>query len=517
MLASVLVTVLLLAFAPPQAAPQVTEADVFVAQGVLDFDEKRFDDALANLNRALEIEPGNVEALYYTGLVHLARNRPAEAIPFLERARKKSKDDPLVAFQLGVAHFTLQEYERAEPLLEGVFRRDPSKDGLGYYVGFMRYRKKDYRGAIDAFRAGQARNPELQQLTRFYTGLALGVLGLPVQAAAEVERALRLAPGSELTGPAERLRDTLVAARGRERRLLLEARLGFFYDDNVAVVPNADGGEPLVTPLRGRAHESTGELAALRAEYAWLRTEQWEATAGASFFGTYNNDLPSFNILDFLGSAGVTRKLTLGAMPAQASLQYVFDTLFLDREEFIQRHTVALSGVLAESALHLTQVFARYQNKEFNEERPLPAEEFRDADNWTVGAVHLLRFSQDRHFLKAGYQFDLEDADGKNYAYRGHRLLAGGQYTLPWKQIRLKDDLDVHFRDYVHKNSLLPTTAPDTTRRSDTEITNVVRVEVPLPWSLTLSAEYLSSVNDSNLAVFDYTRNVYSLILSWTY
>jgi hypothetical protein len=31
-----------------------------------------------------------------------------------------------------------------------------------------------------------------------------------------------------------------------------------------------------------------------------------------------------------------------------------------------------------------------------------------------------------------------------------------------------------------------------------------VRVEIPLPYRFTLSAEYLKTVNESNLAVFDY-------------
>src|SRR5439155_1613846 len=83
-------------------------------------------------------------------------------------------------------------------------------------VGFLRYRKKDYRGALAAFRAGRTNDPQIQQLTRLYTGLALAGMGLPAQAVAEVEQAIRLAPASAVTGPAERLRDAMVTARERE-------------------------------------------------------------------------------------------------------------------------------------------------------------------------------------------------------------------------------------------------------------------------------------------------------------
>ena len=526
---------LLILLLVPGAHAQTTEADLYVAQAILDFDDRKYDSALDNLRKALALEPDHLEALYYMGVVHMAQARSADAIPFLERARMKAPDDPAVALQLGLAYFALQQYDRAQPLLEEAFRRQPDQDGLGYYVGFMRYRNKDYRGALQAFRTGRSTDPEIQQLTRLYTGLALAVQGLSGQAANEVEEALRLAPATALTGPVERLRDTIVAARQRERRLSAEIRFGFFYDNNVAVVPDKDTGEhqdPLVAVLREANHVSTGELFGLRADYIWWKTDAWAASIGYSFFGTYNNALPSFNVTNHVGTLGLTYRTALGGMAAQAGAQYSFDILFLDEDEFIRRHTGTIFGTLVESDLHLTQVFGRYQRKEFNQLVPqLPQEEDRTGNNWTVGFTHFLRFAQDRHFIKGGYQFDYEDTVGRNYEYRGHRIVAGGQYTLPWYGIRLKYDLDVHLRGYVFKNTLLPTNDPGTKTRYDKELVNVVRIEIPIPYKgiclplegpdrrdcLTLSAEWQHTNNISNIAVFDYTRDVTSLTLSWTY
>jgi tetratricopeptide (TPR) repeat protein len=499
------------------AFAQSTEADVYVAQAVLEYSEGKYDEALANLRKALETEPDHVEALYLTGVVLMAKDQPAQATPFLEKARARSRTDPAIAFQLGLAYFAQQQYDRAQPLLEEAFRSQPTLDGLGYYVGFLRYRTKDYRGALDAFRAGRTSNTDLQQLTKFYSGLALGVLGLPGQAAAEIDQAIRAAPASAFTGPAERLRDSMVAARQGQRRLSAEVRLGFFYDDNVAVIPNADSSEPLVAALRRVKATSSGELFGLRADYAWLRTDQWEATIGYSFFTTYNNDLPSFNIMSHLGNVGATYRTAVASMPLLVGGQYAFDALFLDQEKFVLRHTGSAFVSLVESDRYLSQLFARYQNKNFAQIIDTLPGENRDANNWMIGATQLFRFAEDRHYVKLGYQFDWDDTVGQNYEYVGNRVLAGGQYTLPWLAIRLKYDLDVHFRNYQHKNNLLPTTAPGTTRRQDQEITNIVRAELPLPHSFTMVAEYQRTMSISNIAVFDYTRNVYTLMLSWSY
>src|SRR2546425_1142252 len=217
------------------ARAQQSEADVFVAQGILAYEDKRYDEALALLAEALKIDPDSVDALYYTGLVHLARKKPDLALEPLERARRASGSDTSVLYQLGVAYFELERYAQAEPLLTTVFERDPQIDGIGYYVGFLRYRRRDYQGAVRAFDAGRGTDPGLQQLIRFYNGLALAMLGLPERAAAEVEAALRAQPSSSLTGPAERLRSTILATRERERRFSIELRAGMFYDTNVPV------------------------------------------------------------------------------------------------------------------------------------------------------------------------------------------------------------------------------------------------------------------------------------------
>jgi len=123
------------------AVAQTTEADVYVAQAVLEFDDKKYDAALENLRRALELEPDHVEALYFTGAVYAAQKRPDLAAPYLERARAKSPRDTSIAYQLGLVYFAQQQYDKAEPLLEEAFRANPGLDSLGYYVGLLHNHK----------------------------------------------------------------------------------------------------------------------------------------------------------------------------------------------------------------------------------------------------------------------------------------------------------------------------------------------------------------------------------------
>ena len=501
---------------------QQPEADVFVAQAILAYADQRYDEALARLQDALRLDPNHVDALYYTGLVRLAQRRPDLAVEPLERARTRAPASLPVLHQLGVAYFAQEEYDKAQPLLERVLAGQPDADSVGYYVGFLRYRKKDYTGALRAFRANVTSDPNVEQLTRLYSGLALAVLGLPERAAAEVEAAQRIQPASPITGPAERLREAMVAARERERRFGAEVRVGGLYDTNVPVLPGGGGADPLVAALlRDQEKESPGALAGFRLDYSFLRSGPWEAIASYSLLAIAytESSFEDFDLLDQVASVSALYRGEVTGLPYQLGAQYSFNDTMLGWEDFLQRHTLTLFGTLVENAGNLSGAQLRAQHKDFVAQRGIARDDDRDAWNYMLGLTHVFRFAEDRHLIRLGYQFDVEDADGRNFRYIGHRLLAGVQYTLPWRRFEtlIRYDYDVHFRDYTRINTSQPTLAPGTRERSDTEQTHVIRVEQTLGLGLSLSADYQIISVDSNIPVFSFDRNVASLSLSWRY
>ena len=536
----------LLAAAPARA--QQSEADVFVAQAILAYEDKRYEEALGFLGEALAQDPKNVEALYYTGLVNIGMQRLDQAVQALNRARTLAPDDFSVRFLLGVAYFSQERYDEAEPLLTQSFKERPKTDGLGYYVGFMRYRTKNYAGALEAFRAESSENPAIQQLTRFYSGLALAVMGLPEQAAAELDAATRGLTGTALTGSAERLRDAIAAGGGAGNRFHAEVRLGFTYDNNVKVLPNPSN-DPLANAIRFLDTKSPGELASVTLSYDWLRYGNWESTVGYQFFQTYVNNFHDFDIQDQVATLGATYRgaFETGVLAGSRFLvggQYAFDNQLLGENQFLQRNTGTLFGTWqmnsgGDSFWNPTNVFSpifRVQGKVFNNFTgvPLPPEENRDAINYTVGLSHTFYWSGDRHWFRVGYQWDTDVARGRNWSYRGHRVLAGVQYTLPSWDTRLAYNMDVHFANYLHANSLFPILSLDplvhsgAVQRADVEQIHVFALEQPLPFFVrqeagaprtpfTLRIEYQIGVTSSNIALYAYNRNVASVSISFQY
>ena len=139
---AVLVLLALVLAAPAPVVAQPTDADVDVAEAILAVEDKQWDKALDLLRRALARQPDHVEALYYTGVAYMGKRQPAAAVPVLQRARQLSPAESSIALQLGLAYVALEQYDRAATILEEAFAREPGLDSLGYYVGFLRYRKE---------------------------------------------------------------------------------------------------------------------------------------------------------------------------------------------------------------------------------------------------------------------------------------------------------------------------------------------------------------------------------------
>lgn len=518
------------------ALAQQGEAEVLLAQGTIAYDEGKYDEALRLLHQAQSLDPNNSRTLYYLGLTFLAKKQPSAAITHLQTAFELRPSDLFNRYQLGVAHFALKDYDGASPLLFKVYEEQPQIEDLGFYVGFLRYREKEYDKALEAFQMNRSQDPDINQLTLFYRGLVLGVLGVPEQAIRQLDEALRVEAVSPLTQGAIQLRDALATGRRapqEKKRLRIQLSVGGFYDDNVAINPNVST-DPVAQNLRSRKASSSGFLTSALFDYSWLRHGPFESTINYQFFQTlnFNNYLSRFNTQDHIVGTGAYYRGTALENPYQIGFEYSFDYLLLDDVAFLSRHSPTLSLLLVEPSFsipllgsvgNLTSGIVRYQIKTFyNEPANIDPRFFgpdvRDGYNTMLGFSHIFRLSNDAHFVRFGYQYDNENTDGANFTYRGNKFLTGAQVSLPIPTFRLRYSLDIHWRNYnAAANSFFPTNAPGTVKRQDIQYNHLVQLVDELPYNFSLIFQYQYLRNDSNIGVFDYTKNVFSLIVNWTY
>lgn len=519
---------------------QQAESEVLIAQSVVAFDEHRYDDALRFLSRARELNPRDPRGLYYLGLTHLALKNPSEAISVLEAAKQLQPSDAAISYQLGVAYFTAGRYDKAHPLLEEAFKTDPSSESLGYYVGLGRYRQKNYKEAVEAFAANTTTDPDVVQLTRFYRGLALGVLGLPEQATAELRQLEGTGPTLPFTGQALQIQQAITARQrvDEPQRLRLQMSVGGFYSDNVAINPRDIGTTPdagtntILQSLHARKTTSPGFLGSVTASYSFLRHGHFEGMVNYAFLQTLNlNDgLSAFNIQSHLPGIGGFYRGTVANLPFQLAAQYSYNYIFLKDTGFTSSHSPTGTATIVPPSFtlpllgrvdNLSSALVRYQKKDFFRE-PVANDvrfsgEQRDAYNTMFGFAHAFRFMQDQHLIRFGYQWDNEDAAGSAFSYRGHRGQAGVQATLPFTNLIARYDYDFHFRDYKHAQTLFRDFDGQLSARVDTQQTHSAQLIYPITNHWSLTAQYQHIFNKSNVPLYDYVQNVWTGLVTWTY
>ena len=439
-----------------------------------------------------------------------------------EKARALHPENNDIAFEMGALYFAQEAYDQAEAPLRQVFRSEPSRANLGYYLGFIEYRKKNYREALRFFEANTASDTNYAQLNKFYAGLAMSSLGFPREARAQIEEALQLQPISPLSVPGQRFGEILRTAAQREKLFNGELRLGIFYDTNVPVVPTSSTDiVAQAIQQEQRRRKSEGELASLTLSYTWLKKLDWEGSASYRFFQTYNNHLTEFNIQDHTPSLGLAHRSSLGGMPLIVGSELSYDFITLGNSRFSQRWILNPYVNLVESQSanisNSTTLQFRFQAKDFFSDHDVTRREVRDALNYMIGPIHFVLFEEGRHYLKFGYQYDYDKAEGEDWTYSGNRLVAGGQYTLPWWDLRLRYDLDVHWRAHKYKDSLIPATNPGSKKRHDTEPVHLVSLSKDFLKNFTGAIEYLFDNNRSNLDPYTYKRHVVTTSLAWRF
>ncbi len=527
------------------AIAQRGDANIQAARAAIAYDDKQYDEALALLNNVLTLDPKHERGLFYKGLVYLAQEKPQQAIGPLETVYQLKPTDTDIQHHLGIAYFSAGEYEKARNLLVPIFEQNPDTENLGYYVGFLQYRDKQYGDAVEAFDQNQSPNPDIRQLNGFYRGLAFGVLGLPDEALHELEQVQRTQTISPLTQASVRIREALSAGQifGKKKRFRLQISAGRFYDDNVKINPDSAGDIPILNPpndpnlllrdLRRRNTTAPGFIGSLRADYSFLQSGPLEATATYSFLQTLHGEgFNEFNIQNHLvGVSGFYRGV-IATLPFQLGAQYTYDYLFLDSDGFLSRHTPTFSATVLGptftlpgigSVGNLTTGLYRYQVQTFFREigaRDVRFRgELRDGYNNTLGLIHAFRLIDDQLILRVGYQYDNESTDGAAFSYRGDRLLTGAQLQLPWGKMSLRYDYDIHWRDYKNNQTTVIFTDRDgrLSKRDDRQQTHLVQLTKPLPYNLSLTAQYQGIRNKSDIPLYDYKKNTWTMILTWIY
>ena len=201
--------------------------------GVFAYEDGDFEDALQNLRKAVEMEPGNPLYQQYLGRSCMELHQFDEALAALAAAREADPSLAGLTYDLALLHFKKEEYVQAAGLFESLVVQEPDNVLIRYYTAITLFKLKRYRAALPHFEKAVALSPSIRDNGSYYLGVCHFMLR-------EYDRARELLTAVRDTARSDTLRQGaakwLAALENiRPWRLSLETIAG--YDDNVVREP----------------------------------------------------------------------------------------------------------------------------------------------------------------------------------------------------------------------------------------------------------------------------------------
>lgn len=166
------------ALEPASPFPWTELARVKILQAQITKDQQLLQDALANLNKAVELKPDYAPAHYLIALVFDQQGKQAEAIAKLEETKLVAPNDVGLAFQLGVIYYRQNELEKARDEFERAKAMNAGYSNARYMLGLAYDRLGRKEEAFSEFEAVAEINPENQEVKDILANLAAGLPAL---------------------------------------------------------------------------------------------------------------------------------------------------------------------------------------------------------------------------------------------------------------------------------------------------------------------------------------------------
>jgi tetratricopeptide (TPR) repeat protein len=515
----------------------------------------RCEEALGLLGQARAANPQDARAALIAGKCQVQTGDYSAALASLNEAQRLAPSAEAQLYR-GITKYHLKDMTGASEDLEQARAALPERAEPHLYIGLIALEAGDSATAAAALsRAGRVNPDAVEPIASYYEGMARESAGERTKAESALRRARDLGRGTVWEQQANtalarlEVGDTppwktsspreLEVLDERTPRWWLSATAGFEYNDNVVL-----RGENVQTP--SDIGSDGDERGVYWAEAGWeiIATDEWTVGILANYYGNAHDDLEDFDIHYPGASIWVDRRIAPNAV---ARVQYDFGYAFSgdawvgDSEEFLIAHTWTPAIYQDWGAAGNTRFFSRIGLRDYLFDvsdvpdgvgvtgtpcapaRPvcgpvgLDEDEARDRDGFMViaGFDHTLPLFGDSTVVRGGYHFHYYNAQGSEYSYTGHEILAGVRQQLPF-DFALEIYGSYMWRPYANRS-----TFPDPTdvtgglqygldsgdRHEETGLVDV-SIERPVNDYISLSARYSYLNNSSNADVFDYDRHL---------
>jgi len=491
----------------PAAASASVKSEIAFHQGVVAFGKGEFDAAQAAFEAVLTEDPKDTAAIHYLGLIAVQRGDFETAIARYQDAIALDPTDVDLRFDLGSALLESGNTADARREFEMVLQVQPDRARAQLFAGIAAYRAGAYRASLPHLKRAVELDEGLRPQALYYTGLCQAHLQ-DFPAAASAFAGVQQSPLSPLTDSARNLARQMPPEGEAARRWALALTAGLEYDSNPTIA-----GQTLNSHKDGRG------VYQIRSSYRLYEDERYSATAGYEGYLSSNFDETFVDLMTHVGYLTGSADFD----PVTFNLRYDYAYTWIDAfdtKKFRELNRLTPSVSYREGSWGFSQLYYQFYDEDFK--RPLLSGYLdRDGVRHVVGfnqflfpGSHLPAFMPFTYY-RIGARGEFQNTDGDEFDYDSWEFSFGFGAELP-------GGVDLSFlyrlteRDYRH-DSLFAMPAPPAYRRNDLEhrITFELNKDLGDHWQVAMAGAF--TLNDSNVPLYDYDRDVLGAYLTYRF
>jgi hypothetical protein len=402
---------------------------------------------------------------------------------YLDVAWKADPEMSELNYDMAFLNFKMSNYPRAADLFTEIVDEGPSNI-LPHYHDL-------YQTALDYFLDAAEKSPADTANNYYYAGVCYWKTGKPGKAVEKLEYVKDNAESRQLRKNASKLLRAINKEKKGEavKPYSLYFKLGYYYDDNVAL-------EPLDEDVYSDEDDFVTK-AYFSGKYNFVNKKQYKIGAGYSHYQTWYNDLDEYNLTGSIVDLYAKYRLK----PWTLGLSFLPSYYWLDTHSYLRYYRVKPEVTWQCNKNLLTRLSYSYYDNEYfqNEDRTGHTNEV------FLDAYYSILNKKGYIFGGIGYEDNSAHHDDEEYGRIKTKL--GISLILPW-ELNLTVTGKYYEKEYDHVDSFYGVTRDDSRYFGSVSISRRLFYD----W-LSVSAEFEYTENDSDIDDFDYERAVAGVAL----
>ncbi len=475
-------------------------AENFLERGVAEYKAENYEEALESLIKTREQQPASSMAAYYLGLTYKQMGNYKEAAKQLTDAIRLSPPVEDAYPELVRVLYNRNELREAKEWIAKAEKQGIAPGRITFLKGLVLLKEGKSDEAISALKRAKEIDPSLSQAADLQMAMIYAKQKKFVQARDSLRAVISINPTSDTADFARAYEDAFTRGIRTYKPWSATAGIAYRFDDNVVLKPSTVVPGALITGQR-----DSSVITTLGFNYAPLLSDPWSINAQYYFYADTHFSQHKADLLYQTVAVTPAYRFQNGAI----TLPVAYSHVWLDDRQYASVTAAKPTVSFMFLPNHIGQFSVEYARREMLISA-VNANEERDANIYLLSPGYIYSFSGGKGVFNLKYEFFREDAEGRNWENTGNRVTLGLLMPVVNK-LSLTFLGDVCLQHYDHTHSLFGV------RRRDKTYLGSAGIIYEVFKGFNLNFQYSHTRADSNVAVYDYKRNEYTIGAQYTF